>query len=139
MRVQVAPEILARWELWHSFESCVRSYAAVEGLSDTESPKVSAFGDHIDVTWHGVYLGFTMHPGDGTAAWLLEWTGRNSMWGGFQVLPEGSILMADKKQDLDHVAIEFLALLKKQIAAGRGSSPLGPAGSESTEKALGPI
>lgn len=128
MTANVAPEIRARWEVWRSFESCIRSYAAAEGLSDIETPRVNAFGDHIDVTWHGVYLGFTMQPGSGTAVWLIEWREKNSMWGEFQVLPEGSFLMGEKKKEIDHAAIDFLARLKKQIAAGRGTSGLSPKG-----------
>jgi hypothetical protein len=116
MSVQVAPEIRVRWEIWRSFESCLRSYAAAEGLSDSEVPMVNALGDHIDVTWHGLYLGFTMKPADGTAVWLLEWDRENSMWGGFELLPEGAFSFENGKKDLDHAAIDFLAMLKRQIA-----------------------
>ena len=126
MSVEVAPEIQARWEVWRSFESCIRSYAAVAGLGEAEAPMVNAFGDHIDVTWHGVYLGFTMQPGDGTAVWLIEWASGSSMWGDFQMLPEGLFLMGESRKDIDHTAIDFVRMLKEQIAAGRGTSGLVP-------------
>ena len=116
MSAAVKPEILARWEIWRSFESCMRSYAAAEGLRDAEQPLVNALGDHIDVTWHGVYLGFTMRPADGTAVWLLEWGPQSSMWGGFELSPEGAFAFENKMKDLDHAAIDFLAMLKQRIA-----------------------
>lgn len=134
MSAQLAPEIETRWELWRSFESCIRSYAAVEGLSDAETPKVVAFGDHIDVTWHGVYLGFTMRPGDGTAVWLIEWHEQSSMWGGFQLLPEGSFLIGETRKEIDLAAIDFLLMLKKHIEAGRGSSGLSPVAARKRQK-----
>lgn len=138
MSVQVAPEIQARWEVWRSFESCIRSYAAVEGLSDAETPKVFSFGDHIDVTWHGVYLGFTMHPGDGKAVWSIRWANESTMWGSFQMLSEGAFLVGENKQDIDHAAIDFLSLQKSQIAMGRGSSSLTARQAGADQEAVNP-
>jgi hypothetical protein len=112
-------EILVRWEIWRSFASCLRSYASAEGLNDPDTPKVDAIGDHIDVRWHRVYLGFTMHPPDGTAVWLLEWGPQSRMWGSFELLPEGAFGFEEGKKDLDHAAIDFLAMLKTQIAKCR--------------------
>lgn len=115
MSALVSPEIRVRWEVWRSFESCLRSYAAAAGQGGGEQPVVDAIGDHIDVVWRGAYLGFTMSPADGAVAWLIERPSGGNTWGTLEVLPEGKLLVGDRKQDLDHAAIDFLALLKSQI------------------------
>lgn len=56
------------------------------------------------------------------------------MWGGFQLLPEGSFLIGETRKEIDIAAIDFLRMLKKHIEAGRGSSGLSPVAVQKKQK-----
>jgi hypothetical protein len=54
----------------------------------------------------------------GQVTWEKRGAGAKTM-GGFEFLPEGTISIAEKVQDLDHVAIDFIA---SATHGGKGST-----------------
>lgn len=105
-----------RVELWSSFVSLLRSYAAAANLNRCDPVLVEEAGDSVDVVAGTTCLTLRFDfPGA-----TVNWTGSGTLAssGSFEFLPEGTIAIAGNVQDLDHVAIGFIASVTH---AGRGS------------------
>ncbi len=101
-------------ELWLSFVSLLRSYAAAANLNLREPAVVEEAGDHVIIAAGTTRL--VMRFAAGEVSW--ERIGTEAAVGSFEFLPEGTIAIHGKVQDLDHVAIEFIASVTH---SGKGS------------------
>jgi len=108
----LAADPMIETELWASFVSLLRSYAAAANLNLREPVRVEEAGDRVVVVAGTTRL--TMRFDAGKVSW--EKTGGEA--GSFEFLPEGRIAVDGQILDLDHVAIEFIAAA---IDSGKGS------------------
>ena len=103
----LAADPMIETELWASFVSLLRSYAAAANLNLREPVRVEEAGDRVVVVAGTTRL--TMRFDAGKVSW--EKTGGEA--GSFEFLPEGKIAVGGQVLDLDHVAIEFIDSLVK--------------------------
>ena len=96
-------------ELWLSFASVMRSYAAVAG----PPAEVAATEDSIIVTCGAAQLAMYVDPQSGAGNWHMQRGGAIAMQGAFALLPEGRIELEGSALDLDHAAIDFVAQVKQ--------------------------
>ena len=98
-------------ELWASFVSLLRSYAAAANLNLGEPVRVEEDGDAVAVVVGTARIVMRFDAENGPVIW--ERTGREAASGSFEFLPEGMIAIGGNTQDLDHVAIEFITALSQ--------------------------
>lgn len=103
-------------ELWLSFVSLLRSYAAAANLNLREPAVVEEAEDLVSITAGKTRL--VMRFDAGKVTWEKHGVGSETATGSFEFLPEGTIAIGGKVQDLDHVAIEFIASVTH---GGKGS------------------
>src|ERR1700691_758814 len=100
-------------ELWVSFVSLLRSYAAAGSLnsgkvwvaSNDESVTISTFAVQIEMR-------FDANSGQGT--WEKRVAGHAVFPDTFAIQPEGTIRINGAIKDLDHAAIELIASLTER-------------------------
>jgi len=102
--VSALAEPMIEIELWASFVSLLRSYAAAANLNLREPVRVEESGDSVAVVAGATRL--AMRFDAGKVSW--EKTGPGNEAGSFEFLPEGRIAVDGQVLDLDHVAIEFI-------------------------------
>jgi hypothetical protein len=101
-------EPMVETELWISFVSLLRSYAAAASLasgkvavvSNNESVTISAFAVQIEMK-------FDSKSGQGT--WEKRVAGHAVFPDTFAIRPEGTIHINGAVRDLDHAAIDLIA------------------------------
>lgn len=96
-------------ELWLSFASVMRSYAAAGG----PTAGVAATEDSIIVVSGAAQLAMCVDPQSGAGNWQMQREGAITARGAFALLPEGRIELEGRALDLDHAAIDFVALVKQ--------------------------
>jgi hypothetical protein len=121
--LMVEKETVLAGELWLSFRSVLRSYAAAASLQREEIARVA--WTEADVTLTGVQasLELKLDLASGRGSWHLHATGERAAHGKFDLLPEGTIDIDGKVKDLDHAAIDFVSLVTKaepQAGANQG-------------------
>ena len=107
MRAAVA-EPMIESELWVSFVSMLRSYAAAANVnlgkvwvvSNGMTVTISAFATQIEMR-------FDEKTGQGT--WEKRVAGRPAFPGAFAIEPEGMIRINGAVKDFDHAAIDLIA------------------------------
>lgn len=117
MSAPVADAILA--ELWVSFVSMLRSYAGAAALNGGAGPEVEAAEFAVVVTAGGARLTMDVDAAGGQGKWSLA-----ASQGSFVLLPEGRIAVDGKTLDLDHAALDFLALLTEAAAGSSAREQL---------------
>ena len=96
-------------ELWLSFASMIRSYAAVGDAA----AQVASTQDSIVVISGEARLALHVDPRSGAGTWQLQRGGAATAQGAFALLPEGRIELDGSALDLDHAAIDFVALVRQ--------------------------
>ena len=119
-------ETVLAGELWRSFRSVLRSYAAAASLRSEEAARVEWTESDLTVAGYAARLELKLDLGSGRGCWHLRVGGEETAHGKFDLLPEGAMDIDGKVQDLDHAAIDFVALVteaeKNHAARHQGES-----------------
>lgn len=108
-------------ELWISFTSLLRSYAAAAGLNTAEPAKIVATADTMIATAGSARLEMQYDATHWAGNWSLRSADQPESQGQFTLLPEGRIELDGTTLDLDHAAIDFAAALMQAAATGNES------------------
>jgi hypothetical protein len=111
MSVPVAQPMLET-ELWISFVSLLRSYAAAVTLDGKSSVHVETSETSIILTANAARLEMHCDPQTGEGNWLLQNSAPASQ-GRFALLPDGRLNLDGNTVELDHAAIDLVAALLK--------------------------
>jgi hypothetical protein len=103
----VAEERVLFAELWLSFGSLVRAYAAAASVNAGPGPEVEAAGNTIRVTAGAARLEVRCDPETGAGNWRLNCGAQGLL----QILHEGRVALDGETLDLDHAAIDLIALV----------------------------
>lgn len=104
-------------ELWVSFVSMLRSYAAAATLH-AEEVHVSKAENSVTIASGAAQLDMQFDPDSGEVKWTMHTASQAPVTGSFTMQPEGTIQINGATKDLDHGAIDFIASV---TAEGKGS------------------
>jgi hypothetical protein len=112
--VEIPFEIRVRWQIWESFVSLLRSYAAAAGPEYT----VHSFSDRAKVEHKERAVRFCLSPTSGDVAWQ---TVRPEMdaWGSFHINEDGTFEFPQGPEVMDMATIEWIAWLGRDEQSGR--------------------
>lgn len=104
-------------ELWVSFVSMLRSYAAAASLHAGEVDVLVA-ENAVKVTSGATQLDMNFDPESS----LIHWTKRSGSHppttGSLTIEPEGAVRIDGVSRDLDHAAIDFIASVTNSVKGG---------------------
>jgi hypothetical protein len=104
-------------ELWLSFVSMLRSYAAASNLNLSRPVRIEEASNSLFLVAAAARLEMHFAPDTGEVRWSRQSESR-PVTGTFKFLPEGAISINGATKDLDHAAIDFIASV---TAEGKGS------------------
>jgi hypothetical protein len=104
-------------ELWTSFVTLLRSYAAAAGFH-TGVVEVRSSMESVTIGALAVELEMRFDAALGRVTWQKRVAREEAKSGRFQFLPEGTIAIDGTTKDLDHVAIDFIALVTERAKGG---------------------
>ena len=104
-------------ELWLSFASVIRAYAAASAVNADLAPEVTVADDAILIDAGAARLEVRCDPRTGGGTWQLQRDGAITIQGEFALRPEGRIALHEKTLDLDHAAIDLVASVMNAAAA----------------------
>jgi hypothetical protein len=116
MSPAAAEETMVCAELWLSFGSLVRAYAAAASVNADHGADVVATEQTISVTAGSARLDMSCDPESGAGSWQLTSFEAVVSQGRLQIRPEGRISLDGKTFDLDHAAIDLIASAMKAAA-----------------------
>jgi hypothetical protein len=105
---EVPFEIRVRSEIWESFVSLLRSYAAAAGPNFT----VERLSDFAQVKHEGRILSFCFDPSTGKAVWR-EARPDMELSGNFQINQDGTLQVGGKAEPVDMAVIDWIAQLRQ--------------------------
>jgi len=111
--LMVEKETVLAGELWLSFRSVLRSYAAAASLHSEEAARVAWTESAITLTGTKASLELKLDLASGRGSWHLHVVSDETAHGSFDLLPEGAIDIDGRVKDLDHAAIDFVGLVTK--------------------------
>jgi hypothetical protein len=97
-------------EIWLSFASLLRSYAAAASLNGGPAAEIAASEEAIILTFDAARLQVACDPESGAGNWTLSTSNRIAHQGRLELLHEGCIALGGKTLDLDHAAIDLIAV-----------------------------
>ncbi len=100
-------------ELWLSFGSLIRAYAAAAFVNVDPALQVEINGDVICVRAGAALLEIRCDLQTGAGSWELRSAGKTLRHGDLQLLQEGRITMDGNALDFDHAAIDLIESLRK--------------------------
>ncbi|MFP5227238.1 MAG: hypothetical protein ACLGXA_06375 [Acidobacteriota bacterium] len=105
-------------ELWMSFVSMLRSYAAAASLHAGE---VAVRSDENDVAVEaaGAELAMRFDAETGVVSWTKRGAAGPAAAGRFEILADGVVLVNGTRRDLDHAAIDLVASVTEGTKGGR--------------------
>ncbi|MGC2398542.1 MAG: hypothetical protein WA510_02100 [Acidobacteriaceae bacterium] len=106
---EVLFEVRVRWEIWESFVSLLRSYAALAGADYT----VQNFSDWAMVEHNGRTVRFCFDPLTGEAVWRKVQSEFES-WGSFHINDDGTLQFDDGSRNLDMSVIDWIEWLGQE-------------------------
>ena len=124
MTTTATVEPMIETELWTSFVSLLRSYAAAAGLNMSATPKIEEAENSVAIVATGVRMKIQFDPttrrvefqkGTDTGALLTS--------GSFEILLDGTIEIGGSKLDMDHVAINLVSSALKHDERRKGTNP----------------
>src|SRR5271170_8139010 len=104
-------------ELWRSFSSLLKAYAAAASLNGTEHHIPDLAEEDLQIRAGGRTLSILYHTHTQRGEWSIVGDCVRQE-GIFQLTLEGSIVLEDAAIDMDHGAIELIAKLTKDAGAG---------------------
>ena len=112
-------EPMLQTELWVSFVSMLRSYAAAASLHAGE---IAVRSSETDVTIEAADVVLTMRFDPRSS--VVNWTKRGPVHtaashGTFEIHPDGVLSVDGVRRDLDHAAIDFIASITEGAKRGR--------------------
>ena len=110
-------ELMLQTELWVSFVSMLRSYAAAASLHADEV-HVSTAENAVTIASGSTQLDMQFNPDSSEVNWTMRTASQVPVTGSFTMQPEGTIQINGATKDLDHGAIDFIASV---TAEGKGS------------------
>ena len=114
-----------RAEIWESFVSLLRCYAAAASVPGSEYRVINEDGVTL-VEFEQRVLAFHFEPGSGEATWQLSERGTESR-GAFHMHEDSTLEFADEAKELDIAAIDFI----EQLSDGN-SEPQSPSAAVSS-------
>jgi hypothetical protein len=105
----VAEETMLSAELWLSFSSLVRAYAAAASVNAGPAAEVEVAVETLRVTVGAACLEMRCSPETGAGNWTISRGEAVLTQGRLELLPEGRIALDGKTLDLDHAAIDLVA------------------------------
>ncbi|MGB9030033.1 MAG: hypothetical protein WCC27_07940 [Acidobacteriaceae bacterium] len=107
-------------ELWLSFVSLLRSYAAAANLNLEEHARIEHGETSAALIAGDTRLEMIFDPETGTVTWAMSAPPQPPITGSFAFLPEGTVNIDGTIKDLDHAAIDFVAVVANQRGKGIG-------------------
>lgn len=104
-------------ELWLSFGSLIRAYAAVSPSDAGHAPQVATTEETIIIAAGSARLDLAFDAASGAGNWTLSSSEAITAEGLLHLLPEGRIAIDGKPVELDHAAIDLVALLVSAAAS----------------------
>lgn len=104
-------EPMLKTELWVSFLSLLRSYAAAASLNSGAEIEATESGESIAMVAGSARLEMECDSLTGTGNWRLASGGAARRQGSFALLPDGRIELDENILELDHAAIDLAAAL----------------------------
>jgi len=108
-----AAQPMLQTELWLSFLSLLRSYAAAASLH-SGAVHVATTENSATLTAGNAQLAMTFDPDSSQVSWTQHTPSQAPITGSFELLPEGAIAINGATKDLDHAAIDFIDLASQQ-------------------------
>jgi hypothetical protein len=106
-------------ELWLSFVSVLRSYAAASNLNLPGHARIEEANDSLAIVAPESRLEMRFDPDTGKVRWHKRAKSCSPVAGTFEFLPQGAIAIDGTTKDLDHVAIDFIASVTGHASGGR--------------------
>ena len=106
----LTPELQVRWEIWSSFVSMLRAYAALAGPEFS----VHTTADWAKVGYQGRCHCFCFQPAGEGSAWVSQWPEGAKVWGSWRLHTDGTLDFGNGPEALDMVAIEWIDKLRQQ-------------------------
>src|SRR5271163_4624974 len=103
-------------ELWRSFSSLLKAYAAAASLNGTEHHVPDLDEEDLEIRAGSRTLDILYHAPTQRGQWSIVGDGVRQE-GKFQLTSEGSIVLEGAALDMDHGAIELIAKLAKDAGA----------------------
>jgi len=103
-------------ELWRSFSSLLKAYAAAASLNGTEHHVPDLDEEDLQIRAGGRTLDILYHAPTQRGRWSIvgDCVRQDGI---FQLTSEGSIVLEDAALDMDHGAIELIAKLTNRAGA----------------------
>ena len=114
MSATVTAEPMLQTELWVSFVSMLRSYAAAASLHAGDVDVTTA-ENAVTIVFGRTHLEMRFDPESSRIVWTKRTGSRLPLDGSFTIAPEGSVRIDGASKDLDHAAIDFIA----SVTAGK--------------------
>jgi hypothetical protein len=105
-------------ELWLSFVSLLRSYAAAANLNLEEHARIEHGETSISIVASAARLELLFNPETSIVTWQRSPPAHDPIGGSFAFLPEGTVNINGTIKDLDHAAIDFVAAVTEQRGKG---------------------
>jgi hypothetical protein len=115
--VTATAEPMLEMELWLSFVSLLRSYAAAASLHAGDV-RVSSSANTVKITSGAGELNLHFDSESRQGSWTQCTASSPAVTGNFAMQPEGTIHIDGVTKDLDHAAIDFIASISER---GKGS------------------
>ena len=113
MSAAATVEPMLQTELWMSFLSMLRSYAAATSLHSA-AVHVATTENSATLTAGNSQLAMTFDPESSQVSWTQHTPAQAPITGSFIIEPEGTIHVNGAAIDLDHAAIDFIDLASQQ-------------------------
>jgi len=108
MRGKVTPDVRA--ELWQSFVSLLKAYAAAASFNGLEHGVLVLTENSLQIVAAPETLSVAYYQALGRGVWALT-SGSDMERGTFEVNLDGSISLEESAVDMDHAAIQLIASL----------------------------
>jgi len=113
-----ATEPMIETELWVSFVSMLRSYAAAASLHAGAVHISMTTENTVTITSGATQLEMNFAPQSSLIHWTKRTGSHPPITGSFAIEPEGAVRIDGVSRDLDHAAIDFIASVTDSAKGG---------------------
>ena len=114
----MASDVDVRTEIWTSFASLLKVYAAAASLHGIEHLVLDLAENSVNVLAGSITLNVAYLAESGRGIWSFTRDGIEEFAGAFGLNPEGTLSLDGEIQDLDHAAIHLIARLTQSAREG---------------------